>query len=302
MGRGLDPKRFLWVPFDDAPMAPLDNTTVADNPDRKIFYARERKLLDKYMTESDVKAMPTTLEAYIAKVVVPTLERQKKAGAAAVKFEAAYLRSLDFGEPHDQEAARIYTRYASHGVPSKQENLIVQNAIFRAIAHQAGRIGLPVHIHTGTGCGGYFDLVGANPGLLNSVLSDSSFRNTTFVLIHGGSGPYTKVATFLMGKPNVYVDFSEQDALISTRAMAAVIRDWLEAYPEKVMFGTDLAPGSPEIGWEETGYSNAKTGREGLALALSEMVNDGEITKGRALEIAHMVMRGTAVKLYGLKD
>jgi predicted TIM-barrel fold metal-dependent hydrolase len=99
-------------------------------------------------------------------------------------------------------------------------------------------------------------------------LSDASLRKTTFVLIHGGSGPYTKVASFLLGKPNVYADFSEQDALISTRALAAVLRDWLEAFPEKVMFGTDLSPGSPEIGWEETGYSHAKNGREVLALEL----------------------------------
>jgi hypothetical protein len=51
-----------------------------------------------------------------------------------------------------------------------------------------------------------------------------------------------------------------------------------------------------------TGYSNAKTGREGLALALTEMVNDGEISKDRAVEIARMVMRRTALELYGLKD
>jgi predicted TIM-barrel fold metal-dependent hydrolase len=291
------------VPFDDALMVPLDNTAVADNPDRKIFYERERKLLSKYMTETGMNLMPATLDAYIAKVMVPTLERQKKAGAVAVKFEAAYLRPLDFGEQKDDpEAARTYERYADRGVPTRTGNLMVQNAIFRAIAREAGKLGMPVHIHTGTGCGGYFDLAGANPGLLNSVLSDSSLRGTTFVLIHGGSGPYTKVATFLMGKPNVYVDFSEQDALISTRAMAAIIRDWLEAYPEKVMFGTDLAPGTPQIGWEETGYSNGKTGREGLAIALTEIVNDGEITRTRALEIARMVMRGTAMKLYGLRD
>jgi hypothetical protein len=32
------------------------------------------------------------------------------------------------------------------------------------------------------------------------------------------------------------------------------------------------------------------------------MVDDGEISRDRALEIAHMVMRGTAMKVYGLKD
>jgi uncharacterized protein len=37
MGRGLDPARFFWVPFDDALLTPLDNSSLADNPDRKIF-------------------------------------------------------------------------------------------------------------------------------------------------------------------------------------------------------------------------------------------------------------------------
>jgi len=36
---------------------------------------------------------------------------------------------------------------------------------------------------------------------------------------------------------------------------------------------------------EETGYGNAKTGREGLALALTEMVNDGEINNDRASKL-----------------
>src|ERR1041384_3000444 len=254
MGRGLDPKRFLWVPFADALMVPLDNKAVADSSDRKIFYDLERALLKKYMAESAVQTMPATFDAYVSKVVLPTLERQKKAGAVAIKFEAAYLRSLDFGErDQDARAAQIYAQYAEHGSPTRDENLIVQNALFRVIAREAGRLGLAVHIHTGTGCGGYFDLMGANPGLLNSILSDESLRKTKFVLIHGGSGPYTKVVTFLVGQPNLYADCSEQDALLSSREMAAVLRNWLESYPDKVLFATDLSPGSPEIGWEETG-------------------------------------------------
>src|SRR5689334_4516533 len=89
-----------------------------------------------------------------------------------------------------KKKTRIYAHYGSQGDPSKQENLIVQNAIFLPIAHEAGLLRLPVHTHSGTGGGGYFELVGANPGVLNSLWSESSFRNTTFVLIHGGSGPY----------------------------------------------------------------------------------------------------------------
>src|SRR5689334_721636 len=301
MGRGLEPPRFLWVPFDDALMTPLDNSSVADNPDRKIFYQREAGLAQRYTKDSGLTSLPSTLDDYINKVLVPTLERQKKTGAVAIKFEAAYLRSLYFPESQPDEARQIYSRYFSGGSPSKSEYLKLQDLLFRTIALHAGQLGLVVHIHTGAGCGGYFDVAGSNPSLLDSILNDESLRKTNFVLIHGGAGPYTKVTSFLLGKPNVYTDFSEQDALVSTRALSVVIRDWLEWYPEKVLFGTDLAPGTTEIGWEEIGYSNATTGREALALALTGMMADGGITRNRALELARMVMRENALKLYGLK-
>ncbi len=41
--------------------------------------------------------------------------------------------------------------------------------------------------------------------------------------------------------------------------------------------------------------------RQALGLALTEMMNDGEITRERALELAHMVLRDNAAKLYSLK-
>jgi predicted TIM-barrel fold metal-dependent hydrolase len=230
------------------------------------------------------------------------LERQKKAGAVAVKFETAYLRSLNFKEPDETEARKVFARYASDGVPSRPEYTILQDFLFRAIAGEAGRLGLAVHIHTGAGCGSYFDLAGANPSLLDSVLNDPSLRKTNFVLVHGGAGPYTKVTSFLLSKPNVYTDFSEQDWMLSPRALSAVLRDWLEWYPEKVLFGTDLFPGTPEIDWEEIGYMTSTTGRQALALALTGMVNDGEITRERALVLARMVLRGNALKLYRLND
>jgi len=177
----------------------------------------------------------------------------------------------------------------------------LQDVLFRAIAREAGRLRLAVHIHTGAGCGGYFDIAGSNPSLLDSVLNDPSLRKTNFVLIHGGAGPYTKVTSFLLSKPNVYADFSEQVWMISPRAMSVILRDWLEWYPEKILFGTDLFPGTPEINWEEIGYMTSTTGREALALALTGMVNDGEITGERALELAKMALRENAIKLYRLK-
>ncbi|HEY6935716.1 MAG TPA: amidohydrolase family protein [Terriglobales bacterium] len=302
MGPGLAPPRFLWVPYDDALLVPLNNQGLAsENPDRKFFFSREEMLLQRYVKDSGLSALPATLDEYLARVVTPTLERQKKGGAVAIKFEVAYLRALNFGEPNRAQAEQVHAHYTAGGTPSKSDYVALQDVIFREIARVAGRLGLAVHIHTGAGCGGYFDLAGSNPELLDSVLNDPTLRQTKFVLLHGGSGPYSKQTAFLLGKPNVYTDFSEQDWMLSPRALSYVIRDWLEWYPEKVMFGTDLYPGnSPEYDWDSIGYMIAATGRQALALALTGMMQDGEISRERAVQLAHMVLSDNAAKLYGL--
>jgi len=300
MGRGLRPPRFRWVPFDDALMLPLNNDSVAsETPDRRFFYGREQELLRRYLRDLGMATLPAALPEYTARVITPTLERQKREGAVAVKFEAAYLRSLDFQPASQPEAQKIYAQFVKGGVPPKAEYLKLQDYLFRDIAAEAGRLGLPVHIHTGGGCGSYFKLSGSNPALLDSVVNDASLRKTAFVLVHGGAGPFTKQVAYLLMKPNVYADFSEQTWLISARKLSEVVRDWLEWYPEKVLFGTDLFPGGGEMDWEEIGWQTSQNAREALAMALSGMIQDGEITRQRALELARMVLRDNARTLYG---
>lgn len=301
LGRGLQPPHFRWVPFDDALMYPLKTSTLAsETPDRKFFFQRENMLLRRYMKEIGVESLPATLEDYTTKVITPVLELQKKNGAVAIKFEAAYLRSLDFGPSQPlQQVRTIYKNFLKGGVPETPDYIRLQNFLFRYIAREAGRLEMPVHIHTGGGCGTYFMLMGSNPALLDSVLNDPSLRKTKFVLLHGGAGPFTKYTDYLMMKPNVYADFSEQTWLISTRALSENIRDMLEWYPEKTLFGTDLYPNTPEINWEEIGWQTTHSAREALAIALTGMMQDGEITHDRALELAHMVLHDNAAKLYG---
>lgn len=298
MGRGLTPPRFRWVPYADALMYPLNNSGMANTPDRRFFYSREEMLLKRYTRESGASALPATLDAYLAKVVTPTLERWKQQGAVAIKFESAYLRSLDFLPAPQADAARVYVRYRNAGQPPAADYKLLQDFFFRYLAREAGRLGLAIHIHTGAGCGSYFFLNGSDPAQLDFVLNDPSLRKTNFVLVHAG-WPFTRSTAFLLGKPNVYADFSYQDWFLSREKEAQNMRDWLEWYPEKLMFGTDLFPGSPEVDWEEYGWVAGKSGRDALALALTAMVNSGEITHERALELARMVLRDNAMKLYG---
>jgi predicted TIM-barrel fold metal-dependent hydrolase len=297
LGAGLTPPRFRWVPFVDALMLPLRNGVFQRmNPDYKVFYAAEDRLLQRYFAESALQAAPPTLDAF-TRLIAGTLERQKRLGAVAVKFEAAYLRPLDFPEVAEAEARRIYARYIKALEPPADEYLKLQNFLFRYIARESGRLGLPVQIHVALGCGDYFQVGNANPLLLESVINDPALRKTNFILVHGG-WPATAQMASLLSKPNVWTDVSFLALTLSPRALSEMMRRWLELYPEKVLFGTDAFVASPEVGWEETAWIGAAAVRQALALALSGMMQDGEITRPRALELAQKVLRENALQLY----
>ncbi len=300
MGPGLAAPRFLWVPFEDALMYPLNNASLAArNSDRKSFFADEDKLLKRYLKESGLAEPPATLDQYLQKVVTPTLERHKRGGAVAVKFEAAYLRPLAFADVPRAEAERIYS--GARALPATEASYrSLQDFLFHYIATECGRLGLAVHIHAAAGAGGYFQIAGANPLNLEPLFNDPKLRSVNFAMLHGG-WPFTREVAALLAKPNAYADFSEQTFMNYPRAVSQVIREWLEYAPEKVLFATDAYPFSEEMSWEEAGWVAATGGRQALGLALTEMMHDGEISRDRALELARMVLRDNARKLYKLK-
>jgi predicted TIM-barrel fold metal-dependent hydrolase len=241
---------------------------------------------------------PASFDEYLQKVVDATLERHKRGGAVAVKFEAAYLRSLDFDDVPRAEAEAAY-RTGHHGPISDAAYKKLQDYIFRRIAADAGRLGMALHLHVAWGAGGYLHITGTNPLLLESVFNDPRLHNTNFALLHGG-WPFTREITALLSKPNVYTDFSAQTLMNYPRAAAQVLREWMEFAPEKILFGTDACPYSEESGWEQSGWIAMQTTRQALGFSLTQMVGDEEITRDRAIELAHMVLQDNAAKL-GLK-
>jgi len=299
-GPGLDPPRFRWVPFDDPLLFPLDTRgEAATTPDRRSLYPREAALLARYLRDLGAGAVPPTLASYIATVVVPTLQHQRASGAVAIKFEIAYLRSLDFADPDSAAASAIYARYASAGIPGHAEYKTLTDFLFRVVAREAGHLGLAVHLHVLETFGGFYEATGATPGKLEPVFNDSTLRGTSFVIIHGG-WPAVGETEAMLGKPNVYADISMMDQMLSATELSVVLRAWLTRWPDKVLFGTDAFEGGPDQGWELGAYVAAATARRALGLALTGMLRDGEIDPPRARALARMVLRDNAVKLYHL--
>ncbi|TMQ03513.1 MAG: amidohydrolase [Deltaproteobacteria bacterium] len=300
MGPGVAPPRFRWVPYIDALVFPLDNSGLAAaTPDRAQFFPLEDKLRAQYLQSVHLQAPPATLDAYLTQVVTPILERHQREGAVAEKFEIAYLRGFDFSDPPRETAARVYAAWHNRAHPDLGDYKVLQDFLFRYIAAECGRLHMAVHLHSMSGAGGYFGIAAGNPLLLEPLFNASRLRSTKFVLLHGG-WPFVHEVGALLQKPNVWLDLSQQSLVIPPRTLAGWLREWLEIFPDKVLFATDGYPFSDALGWEEAAFLASRNIRQALGIALTGMLRDREISRERATAIARGVLHDNAAQLYSI--
>jgi hypothetical protein len=294
----LDPKRFHWVFFVDSFFYPFDNRDqTASTPDMGVYVPLQEKMLARYKNQMKVGALPADLAGY-ENFVRNTMAENQKRGGVAVKFEAAYFRTLYFTDPPREKAEAIYAKYHSGGVPTAEDYRLFQDYIFRVIVDQAGKLKLPVHFHSAVGIGDYFSLRQGNVLNLENVLRDPRYKNVTFVLLHGG-WPYEREAALLTAVKNVYLDTSLQSEMLYPSQFKSVLKQFLALYPDKMMFGSDAFPFNDALGAEESFWLAVHTSRTALAGALAELVSERAISEDQALELAHLYLHDTAAKLYG---
>jgi uncharacterized protein len=294
----LDPKRFHWVFFVDSFLFPLDNRDqTGKNPDMGVYIPLQEKVLHRYMQQENVSSLPADLTGYEAFVRQTLADNQKK-GGVAMKFEAAYFRSLYFSDPPREKAEAIYAKYHAGGVPSNEDYRIFQDYIFRVLIDQAGKLDLPVHFHSAVGIGDYFSLRNGNPLNLENVLRDPRYAKTKFVLIHGGY-PYTLEMIWLTAAKNVYTDSSLVGYYVYPSELKNILKQWISLYPERIMFGSDAFPFNDAVGAEETFWLAAWSARTAAAAALAELVAEGAFNEEKAVELARMYLHDNAARLYG---
>src|SRR6266436_3587818 len=294
----LDPKRFHWVFFVDSFLFPFDNhEQAARNGDMGVYIPLQEKVLQRYMKQESVNGLPADLAGYEAFVRRTLAENQKK-GGVAMKFEAAYFRSLHFADLPREKAEAIYSKYHASGVPTAEEYRLFQDYIFRVLIDQAGKLKLPVHFHSAVGIGDYFSLRNGNPLNLENVLRDPRYSNVNFVLIHGGY-PYTLDMIWLTAAKNVYTDSSLMGYYVYPSEIKNILKQWVSLFPEKIMFASDAFPFNDAVGAEETFWLAARSARTAVAAALSELVSEGAFTEEKAIELARLYLHDNAAKLYG---
>lgn len=296
----LDPKRFHWVFFVDSFLFPLDNRDQAGkNPDMSVYVPLQEKVLHRYLAQENLSAPPADLAGYES-FVRQTVTDNKKRGGVAMKFEAAYFRSLHFSDPPRERAEAIYAKYHSGGVPSAEEYRIFQDYVFRVLIDEAGKLNLPVHFHSAVGIGDYFSLRNGNPLNLENVVRDPRYSKVNFVLIHGGY-PYTLDMIWMTAAKNVYTDSSLMGYYVYPSELKNILKQWISLFPDKIMFGSDAFPFNEAVGAEETFWLAARSARTAIAAALAELVSEGAFSEEKALELARMYLHDNAAKLYGAK-
>jgi len=295
LGPGIDVPRFRWVAFADPLLFPLGTGPAdAENPERRVYFDAIRRMRPALGAKP-----PSTLPEYLEEVVTPALARMQQEGAVAIKLEGVGLQRPAAMAVDEFEARAIYAKHAWGPEPPPREYEELRSFLVRYVAQEASRLGLIVHVHTGTDLGAGFGLRGVRPSDLGWLLDDAVLGWTNFVLVQGG-WPFTAEVAAMLAKPNVYADISAQSYGISAPLLAASLRPWLELYPEKVLFGTGALPLTNELGWEELAWLGVTNARQALAMALGGMVEDGIVSRSRALEIARMVLRDNAIALYKL--
>jgi predicted TIM-barrel fold metal-dependent hydrolase len=200
----------------------------------------------------------------------------------------------------EAEAVALYAKGRTAPL-ARDEYLALQDFIWRHILLEAGKMTLPVHIHSSLGVPPFLRSLESDVRNLEDVLADPRFFSTPIVLIHGG-GPWHEIAIYLALKPNVWVDISSIGFIAPVPDFADVLRTYLLFAPEKVLLGTDASsypsvPGGADV--QHVMLSRAT--RDALYLALAGLVRDGVIDQQRAVEMGRGVLRENARRLYGWK-
>lgn len=297
--------RFPWCAHAEWLLWPFAADPMPGGPSRMLVGAmearRERMGLD---------GPPRTLDRFLDDVVFAALSQVQAQGGCGIKFNTPYTRDLEFRVHESDEIATLYEKGIAAGSLPADAHKAVQDYIFRALVREAGNRDLGVQMHTGFGVRREFYVTGSNPLLMESVFRD--IPDTRFMLLHGG-WPFVRETISLMAYPNVYTEFSCADIYHYPRTLSQQIREALEWFPEKLMYGTDaysdrvfgmlsgIPPkANPLHGWEEKAWIIDRAGRQGLGLALSGMMQDGQITRAEAERLVTQVMRDTVIDFHRL--
>ena len=295
---GTDGKGLRWVPTASPLLLPWPAALAARSPQSAEELGRFREALGTWLRADGRSGPPATLGAYLA-FLDRQLRRWKAEGAVALKFVEAYHRTLRFEAVPRPRAEGLWRR-ARQGPLDRRETLALSDVLARHLFLEAGRLRLPVHLHTGLGGSRRLRLREADPLALEDLLADPAFDGTDFVLVHAGAPDPRPAAALAAFKPNVWLDLSALALDLPPAELALALRACLVLAPTRTLYGTDAFGGFQiPLGAEVPHLALGEALRKALTEALASLVEDGTLDEARALALGRGVLRDNARRLYG---
>jgi len=215
--------------------------------------------------------------------------------AVAVKSQNAYSRDIDYEKIPAEKVEGIFKKRLEKRSLSGSQRKDLEDHLFWYAVKKATEHNLPVKLHTGYYAGQNSMPLGR---LINNPASATELcrkaPDTRFVFMHICYPYYEQLIAAAKQWSNAYIDMC-WSWIINPVAAKDFLKKYLVTAPSNkiLTFGGDYIPVEPVLG-------HATIARRGIALALSELIEEGWMTLEDALETADPIMHVNARRIFDL--
>ncbi|MDO8683803.1 MAG: amidohydrolase family protein [Armatimonadota bacterium] len=239
-----------------------------------------------------------TLDRYVS-AVWERFRQLKEQGLKAIKFDFAYRRDLHFAPRTHAEAEAVFLRGVEEGYGWRRSNLgyeesrPFQDYMIHRCCEISGELDIPIVFHTGLQFNMHHNTDDARPLRIWNL--PHRFRNTDFVLLHGGCPWLDDCGLLAKQYANVYLDLAWTHLMspeIATRGLKA----WIDLVPmNKILgFGGDYHT-------VDMVYGHLVIARQNIACALSSKIEDGAMSIDRAKKWIQAMLWDNPKRVYRLE-
>ena len=217
--------------------------------------------------------------------------------AVAVKSQDAYRRDIDYVPTPAEKVEDIFRKRVQGQPVSSDEQKALEDHLFWYAVQQAAEHQLPVKLHTG-----YY--AGQNGMPLSRLIQNAGSAcelcrrapNASFVFMHICYPYYEELLAVAKHWTNATVDMC-WSWIINPVAAKDFLKKFLVTAPaNKILtFGGDYL-------YVEQVLGHALVARQGIALALSELVEEGWLSLDDALELIDPIMHCNARRIFRLAE
>jgi len=217
--------------------------------------------------------------------------------AVAVKSQNAYSRDIDYEQVPAEKVEAIFKKRVANEPLTAQERKALEDHLFWYAVQKATDHKLPVKLHTG-----YY--AGQNGMPLGRLLYNAGSATdlcrkapqTRFVFMHICYPYYEELLAVAKHYANACVDMC-WSWIINPIAAKDFLKKYLVTAPANKLltFGGDYIPVEPVLG-------HAAIARRGIALALSELVEEGWLTLADVMDLIDPIMHVNARQIFGLAE